>query len=68
MKILVVFLLQNQLLAQNFNENLTAVHYSIASAGIDSEIKPGERLLLMEGSKETVCMKLDPRIRNHSSF
>ena len=26
---------------ENFNENLTAVHYSIVSPGIETEIKPG---------------------------
>ena len=25
-----------------FNQNLTAVHYSIVTAGIDEEVKPGK--------------------------
>ena len=40
MRLFFIFLTQSVLHA--FNENLTAVHYSIVSAGIDEEIKAGK--------------------------
>ena len=61
MKKIVLFLLQNFLFAQNFNENLTAVHYSIASAGIDYEIKPGESLLKIQGHFNMSTFELNNR-------
>ena len=39
MIIFIVLISQNLLYA--FNEDLTAVHYSIVTPGIDEEIKPG---------------------------
>ena len=40
MRFFIIFLTQNVLHA--FNENLTAVHYSIVNAGIDEEIMAGK--------------------------
>ena len=40
MRFFIIFLTQNILHA--FNENLTAVHYSIVNAGIDEEIRAGK--------------------------
>ena len=34
-----------------FNENLTAVHYSIVTPGIDQEVKPGK--IIFQTSVET---------------
>ena len=44
MKKNIFVLLQNLVFSQILNENLTSVHYSIASVGIDDEIKPGKRI------------------------
>ena len=38
--IFLIFLISQNLLYA-FNENITAVHYSIVTPGIDEEIKPG---------------------------
>ena len=43
-----IFFIAN-ILVFAFNENLEAKHYSIVSAGIDQEIKPGENLFITLG-------------------
>ena len=39
---LCIFLIITRNWVEAFNENLTSVHYSIVTPGIDDEIKPGE--------------------------
>ena len=42
--ILVLFLISEKFLLA-FNEDLRAVHYSMVTAGIDDELKPGKRTI-----------------------
>ena len=48
MNIFLFFLTNNLLYAQDFNQDLHAVHYSIVTPGIDDEIKPGYNLTIQE--------------------
>ena len=62
MRFLIFFLTQKFLLA--FNGNLTAVHYSTVSQGIDEDIKPGicqnETLTIRKLVGSTMNIRIEP--------